>query len=49
MPVELDEYGNPIEREHLDSNDFGDLTDADRIKTNLKSGSKVYYSITHTI
>mmetsp|Transcript_14862 Transcript_14862/g.10762 ORF Transcript_14862/g.10762 Transcript_14862/m.10762 type:complete len:85 (-) Transcript_14862:2126-2380(-) len=33
----------------LNVGDEDEITDAERIKRNLQSGSKVYYSITHTI
>lgn len=38
-------------KEQSPVNEFGedDMPDAEKIKQNLKSGSKVYYSITHTI
>lgn len=39
---ELDEYGNPIEKDE-------EANDNERIKSNLKNSSKVYYAITHSI
>lgn len=41
--VQLDEFGNPIEK------DNEEIDDNERIKSNLKNSSKVYYAVTHTI
>ena len=45
--VKLDEYGNVIERPEQEVAE--ELNDNERIKSNLKNSSKVYYSITHTV
>lgn len=42
--VKYDEYGNPITE-----NTEEELPDNEKIRSNLKNSSKIYYAITHTI
>ena len=43
-----DEAG-ALDNQNSDKSDDDELSDSEKIKTNLKNSSKTYYSITHTI
>lgn len=43
--VEYDQYGNAIKVENAEE----EVPDNEKIKSNLKNSSKIYYAITHTI